>query len=49
LAGGVDMEAVINGTMQEIIIRVFGAGLGTGFVIFLLSNGISSALKIIKV
>ncbi len=37
-----------NEAVREMIIQVFGAGLVTGMLIFLLAHGISGALKILK-
>jgi hypothetical protein len=35
-------------SMLEVVLMFFGAGLGTGFIIFIIAYGISSALKIFK-
>jgi hypothetical protein len=42
------MELLADEGIRQLIITVFGAGLITGGMIFLLSFGISKALKIFK-
>ncbi len=42
------VEFISNTEVTRIVMWVFGAGLVTGMLIFLLAHGISGALKILK-
>lgn len=43
------MELMLsNEAVRELVLQIFGAGLATGLMIFLLANGIGGALKIFK-
>ncbi len=43
------VEFISNTEVTRIVMWVFGAGLVTGFGVFLLATGIGGALKIFKV